>query len=123
MDLNDHHIVSVKLSPVEHSPESPACPEYFVRCLSWIRHSGERSELRLFASSAECLALLGEKPAEARLGAYADQARSCLPDTDGAVDLIAEARDYPTMFGDPPGGPPEAAPDNAADALRPKPLY
>ncbi len=106
MDLNDHHIVSLTLGPVEHSPESPACPEYFVRCLSWIRHSGERSELRLFASSAECLALLGEKPAEARLGAYAAQARmvdpqdfssqaaydaACLPETDGKVNLAAEA--------------------------------
>ncbi len=55
-------------------------------------------------------------PPKHRADCWSASCKGCLPETDAAVDLIAEARDYPTMFGDPPGGPPAAAVDLAAEA-------
>ncbi len=90
----DHHVISLFLGPIEEQPDGG-----FVRAIRWINRHGEESQLDLFAEAGPgCLRLHSE--AERRLDAYADQARSCLPETAGEVDLAAEANPPRFKIGD-----------------------
>ncbi len=75
--------------------------EFFTRRIAVIGKRGHVDHIVLFGDTEAALLLPGEKPAEARLDAYAKQAREpytaptlteyTLPETEGTVDLAAEA--------------------------------
>lgn len=82
---NIHGISGVRLTVVQER-DTPEAGRYWVRSLIATGRNGEEFRLEMFGDSPQALTLVSE-----RLDAYADQARSCLPDTEGGVDLAAEA--------------------------------
>ncbi len=90
----DHHVISLHVGAIHAQSDGGFC-----RSIKWIDRHGEESEITLFAEAGpECLRL--HTDAEARLDAYANQARSCLPETQGEVDLASEANPPRFQAGD-----------------------
>lgn len=82
---NIHGISGLRLTVVQEHDTAEA-GRYWVRTLIVTGRNGEEIRVELFGDSPQALTLISE-----RLDAYAGQARSCLPETQGAVDLAAEA--------------------------------
>ncbi len=110
MQVNFDSVAEIKAGEVTQffQPDGVA---FWTRRIAIIGPKGRVDHVVLFGDTEAALMLPGEKPAEARLDAYAAQARmvdpqdfasqaaydaACLPETDGEVDLAAEA-DFSTV--------------------------
>ncbi len=109
--LSVHDVTRITArAPMEFLPQKRGERGFWSRTLL-LWQGEEIVEVLVFGATEAALLLPGEKPAEARLDAYAAQARmvdpqdfasqaaydaACLPETDGEVDLAAEA-DFSTV--------------------------
>ncbi len=92
---NIHGIGGIRLTVVEER-DTPEAGRYWVRSLIVTGRNGEEFRMEMFGDSPQALTLISE-----RLDAYAAQAREpyvaptltqyTLPETEGRVDLAAEA--------------------------------
>ncbi len=100
MQVSFHEVASIKPGEINEYYQ-PDGIVFYTRRLAIIDKKGRADLVVVFGDTEAALQLPGEKPAEARLDAYAAQSREpyvaptlteyTLPETDGTVDLQAEA--------------------------------